>query len=288
MALKDIFVHADNTGDCKSRFAVAVNLAAKHRAHLTAVYVPALGAARSPHGKNHPAIPDSLFGSGAMRQDKKRADKLVSDDYERIRHAGEKVKGTFVRHAERAGVPHHWVYDEMPLLDAFALHARFCDVLVITPPVEKDATNRQILTLGLPVMLVPKHNHLPSSVGERIIVAWDRSPVALRAVNNARPFLREATEVKVLSVNLPLIYRGSVSGSGIIEHLMRHDIKATRLRVETENARLSDVILSTARKEKADLIVMGAYGKRGIRERILGGVTSNVISDTSVPLLLTH
>ncbi|MEK7691694.1 MAG: universal stress protein, partial [Bdellovibrionota bacterium] len=89
-------------------------------------------------------------------------------------------------------------------------------------------------------------------------------------------------------INLEPIYRWTVAGSGIIEHLARHDIKATRLRVTAENARLSDVILSSARQEKSDLIVMGAYGKRGLRERILGGVTSYVISDTTVPLLLTH
>jgi nucleotide-binding universal stress UspA family protein len=125
-------------------------------------------------------------------------------------------------------------------------------------------------------------------VGERIMIAWDRSPVALRAVNNARPFLREASEVKVLSVDLEPIYRGAVPGSGIIEHLARHDIEASRLRVTSESARLSDVILGAAREHGSDLIVMGAYGKRGLRERLLGGVTSHVVGDAEVALLLTH
>ena len=79
-----------------------------------------------------------------------------------------------------------------------------------------------------------------------------------------------------------------MAGSGIIEHLARHDIKATRLRVTGEDSRLSDVILATARQEGSDLIVMGAFGKRRLRHRILGGVTTHVVADTTVPLLLTH
>ena len=69
---------------------------------------------------------------------------------------------------------------------------------------------------------------------------------------------------------------------------MRHDIKAEPLRVTVKDPVLSDVILSTAAKEKIDLLVMGAYGNRGLRERILGGVTSHVINTTTVPVLLSH
>jgi nucleotide-binding universal stress UspA family protein len=213
---------------------------------------------------------------------------MVADAYERVREASEAAKDLFRREAERAGVLHHWVYDEGQLVDALALHARFCDVLVITQPEEKNPTDHPILTLGLPVLLVPHQGESRKRIGERIMIAWDRSPVALRAVNNARPFLREAAEVKVVSVNLEPLYRGAVPGSGIIEHLARHDIKATGLRVDVDNARLSDVILATAKQENSDLIVMGAYGKRGLRERILGGVTSHVISDSPLALLLTH
>ncbi len=111
---------------------------------------------------------------------------------------------------------------------------------------------------------------------------------ATRAVNNARPFLREAKAVKILSINLEPAERGAAPGSGITEHLARHDIKAEPLRVTVKDPVLSDVILSTAAKEKIDLLVMGAYGNRGLRERILGGVTSHVINTTTVPVLLSH
>jgi nucleotide-binding universal stress UspA family protein len=289
MPLRDIFLHADEGPDFKARLEVAVDLAATHRAHLTAVYVPVLprDTARARRGA-HLAMPAPvLVVEGAARRRTNPADLKLANAYERVREMSDRTKEVFERQAERAGVAHQWVYDEADLLEALALHARFCDVLVITQPEATDESRRMVLALGLPILMLPANSPFPR-IGRRILIAWDRSPVALRAVNNARPFLREAEEVKVLSVGLEPIYRGAISGSGIIEHLTRHDIKASRLRVEAGGARLSDVILSTAAKEKSDLIVMGAFGKRGVRERMLGGVTSTVIADTTIPLLLSH
>lgn len=290
MPLRDIFVHAGSDEQYRSRLDVAVDLASRHRAHLTGVYVATLPELPSTRADGHPAAPRGLFGltlagpSPRARSDERN----VAAAFERVRAAAEDAREVFREESERAGVDHHWVYDETPLPDALALHARFCDVLVISRPGGESLTDHPILTLGLPVLVVPAGPARSSRVGERIVIAWDRSPVALRAVNNARPFLREAAEVKVLSVNLEPIYRGAVPGSGIIEHLARHEIKAARLRVTAENERLSDVILRIARENGSDLIVMGAYGRRGLRERLLGGVTSHVVGDADVALLLTH
>ena len=289
MPLKDVFLHADSSTEFKSRLESATELAATHRAHLTAVYIPTLPKepARARRGAHLAMLQPVLAnGNGSGQRRLNPADLRLANAYERIHEESARVKDAFLRHAERSGVAAHWVYEESELLDALALHARFCDVLVITQPDESDRS-RQILTLGLPILMLPRKGRHPK-IGRRILIAWDRSPVALRAVNNARPFLREAEDVSVLSVNLEPIYRGATDGSGIIEHLARHDIRAKRLRVEAGDSRMSDVILSTAAKEHSDLIVMGAFGKRGLRERMLGGVTSNVISDTTVPLLLSH
>jgi nucleotide-binding universal stress UspA family protein len=290
MPLKDIFLHADSSAEFRPRMESAVDLAARHRAHLTAVYVPVLPRepARVRRGANLAMLQPAMSGADASAQRKANpADLRLANAYERLHAENDRAKEAFLRHAERAGVAAHWVYEEAELLDALSLHARFCDVLVITQPAESDRSRQMLLTLGLPILMLPRKGRHPT-LGRRILVAWDRSPVALRAVNNARPFLREAEDVLVLSVNLEPIYRGATDGSGIIEHLARHDIRAKRLRVNEANARLSEVILASAAREHCDLVVMGAFGKRGLRERMLGGVTSTVIADTAIPLLLSH
>jgi nucleotide-binding universal stress UspA family protein len=289
MPLKDVFLHADNGAEFRPRLESAIELAGRHRSHLTAVYVPTLPKERSRvrRGANLAGPQPLLAGASPGARRKQAGDQRMVDAFERVREEAERTKELFLRQSERAGVACHWVYEEAELLDALALHARFCDVLVMTQPEESDRSRQLVLALGLPILMLPAQGAFPQ-IGRRILVAWDRSPVALRAVNNARPFLREADEVKVLSVNLPPIYRGATDGSGILEHLNRHGIRASRLRANDAEARLSDVILGAAAQERCDLVVMGAFGKRGLRERMLGGVTSTVISDTSIPLLLSH
>jgi len=158
MPLKDIFLHAGSDTHFRPRLDVAVDLAAAHKAHLTAVYVPNLPKEQEgARSGAHPAVPGELLGIASRRAPPRasRKERMANAAYERVREASEAAKELFRDEAERAGVAHHWVYDEAPLLDALAVHARFCDVLVITQPMEKSVTEHPILTLGLPVLLVP-------------------------------------------------------------------------------------------------------------------------------------
>ena len=81
---------------------------------------------------------------------------------------------------------------------------------------------------------------------------------------------------------------GGVPGSGITEHLARHGITAEPKHVVTEDKNISEVILAQAREENADLIVMGAYEHSRLRERILGGVTYDILNLSPMPVLMNH
>ncbi|MSO92790.1 MAG: hypothetical protein EXQ86_05240 [Rhodospirillales bacterium] len=286
MPLKDIFLHADSGPEFRGRLGVALNLAAGHEAHLTAIFVPTLP--KEKRSRRASRVPMEVMGRRSKVARETSEDRIVSYAWERIRVASEEHERLFGRLADRASVPHRWIYDELPLLELLSLHARFCDVLIISQPATRAAAERLIAGLDLPVLLVPK-NYRSQRVGTNVMIAWDRSPAALRAANNALPFLREAIEVKVVSVNLkPIIDHRTSYTSGMIEHLARHNIEAERLLITAKDKRISDAILSAPEKQKSDLIVMGAFGKRrGLRGRLLGGVTSNVIQDTTAPLLLT-
>lgn len=289
MPLKDIFVCVDNSPASKTRLQSAVNLALAHEAHLTGIYVA------PPPKLPHRTGPSSHvlvgFLAEAVRADAQRR-KAIAEIFERTRLAAESVERNFLEQVRRVGIAHDWIYAEGDLLNALVLHARFCDVLLIGQPAGEwtlgdSPTDRLIIETGLPTLVVPAMGTYPE-IGKRIMIAWDRSPLATRAVNNARPFLRMAKEVRILSVNLESTKRDILPGSGIVEHLARHGIKATALRVTVKDPVLSDVILSRAKEEKTDLLVMGAYGNRGLRERILGGITSAIIKQATIPVLLSH
>jgi nucleotide-binding universal stress UspA family protein len=47
-------------------------------------------------------------------------------------------------------------------------------------------------------------------------------------------------------------------------------------------------LLSTAREENADLLVMGGYGRGPWREMFFGGATRELVAASLLPLLLVH
>ena len=172
-----------------------------------------------------------------------------------------------------------------------------CDVVVIG---QRDPDTREIagpnhmpdhvlLSAGRPVLVVPHVGTYPS-VGKRVMVAWDGSLPAARAVNDALPILRGAEKVNVITV-----YRHDVSadagrepGERICRHLARHGIAARSQHFRANGIGTGDLILSRAADEGTDLIVMGAYGHARWRELVLGGVTLHMLKHMTVPVLMFH
>ena len=91
-----------------------------------------------------------------------------------------------------------------------------------------------------------------------------------------------------MAINLEPDSHGGEPGSGIIEHLARHDIKATPVHITGVTDAVSDIILSQVKELDIDLIIMGAYSHSWLRERILGGNTYHLLNNSSVPMLMSH
>src|SRR5687768_8346280 len=120
MPLKDIFLHADSSSEFKPRLESATDLAATHRAHLTAVYVPTLPKepTRARRGAHLAMLQPALAGgNGSGQRRPSPADLRLANAYERIQEENARMKEVFLRHAERAGVAAHWVYEEGELLE---------------------------------------------------------------------------------------------------------------------------------------------------------------------------
>ena len=126
-----------------------------------------------------------------------------------------------------------------------------------------------------------------ANVGGRVLVAWNGSAQAARAVNDALPFLQSAERVVVVMVNPA---RGDrTEGTDIARHLARHGIAAEITDIVTDrNGNVGNVLLSRATDEAADLIVIGAYGHSRLRELVLGGVSRALLGHMTVPVLMAH
>lgn len=140
---------------------------------------------------------------------------------------------------------------------------------------------------GRPVLLLPPEGMAGHRFDE-IVIGWDGSRAAARALADALPFCERARAVTVVSVagekNLP----DTAATSDVVRHLHRHGISATQDEVLANGHDAGHALLSHCRQTGADLLVMGAYGHSRTREFILGGATRSVLDKPDVPTLLSH
>jgi nucleotide-binding universal stress UspA family protein len=125
---------------------------------------------------------------------------------------------------------------------------------------------------------------------ERVLLAWNGSLEAVRAMHAALPFLAMSREVVLLDGAAAVLEdEGTIMPYfHPLEHLARHGIAASRRRIHATAHEAGDALLHEAERMNADLLVMGAYGRSRLRERILGGATRRVLGQASLPVLMQH
>jgi nucleotide-binding universal stress UspA family protein len=123
---------------------------------------------------------------------------------------------------------------------------------------------------------------------DRVLVAWDGSRAATRAIGDAMPFLEKAKQVEVVIVGNKPPKSDEAPGADLGQHLARHGIKTTVKRITAPDIDVQSAILSHAADSSADLIVMGGYGHSRLREFVLGGVTRGLLESMTVPVLMSH
>ena len=179
------------------------------------------------------------------------------------------------------------------LLDEYA---RFADLLVLGQNHPEDPHNMSealadniVLEAGTPCMIVP-HILSRQFAAKRVLVAWNASREAARALKDAIPILRNANTVEVLLVNPshPGINEENLQLKNVSLFLEQHDI-VPQVRIEaTDKNKPGDTIIARASEFNADIIVMGAYGHSRLREIVLGGATRKILKQMTIPVFISH
>ena len=121
-----------------------------------------------------------------------------------------------------------------------------------------------------------------------MVVAWDFSQPAARAVADALPILEKAKRVELLTVTNEKVLPSKRSPADLAKNLAYHGVDVTIETVDALEEEIGDVLESYADIHKTDLLVMGAYGHSRVREFILGGATKSMLSRPPIPILLSH
>lgn len=183
----------------------------------------------------------------------------------------------------------HLAYTD--LLDVFAAQARVHDLTVLDAEavalnLDRGLIEKALFGSGRPLIVVPPG--CETFAARRIIVAWDGSAQAARALNDAMPLLRAADAVEVVSVAGEKDLSNAVPGAEVAPHLARHGVEATVKDLVAHHGDVAETLRNQAGLYRADMLVMGAFAHSWIREVVLGGVTRSLLKESPVPLFLSH
>ncbi len=276
MGFKTMLVHVDTGRSAPARLKLSADLAARSAAHVIGLYVrrPFQAPAFSDAG---PAM-DSLYRTyeNAAKADEALATAAFRDF----------IGGT--------SLSSEWRVTDGLAEEIVAAHARYADLVIVGQSEPDDATTTPsdlaetvVIASERPVLIVP-HIGVTKPPGKTVLLCWNGTREAARAVTGALPILKKADKVIILLVDPRDDGNPEGPGARVATWLARHGVKAIVKRDTAGDSDVGGVILSRAADQDADLIVMGLYGHSRMREWVLGGASRTLLASMTVPLLVAH
>jgi nucleotide-binding universal stress UspA family protein len=177
--------------------------------------------------------------------------------------------------------------------DHFGRVARRFDLAIVAQAEPETSAGEEMIaesTLfdsGRPMIMVPYIQKAPLKL-DRVMVCWDGSRSAARAIGDAMPLLERAGLVEVVIIANERGKEDEIPGADMGQHLARHGLKVVVKRTTAGDIDVADALLSHAADSSADFIVMGGYGHSRLREFVLGGVTRSILRSMTAPVLMSH
>jgi nucleotide-binding universal stress UspA family protein len=269
MSFKTILVHLDLGRNTRPRLDLAFTLAEKYDAHLVGFFALAELVV--------PPVPEGapLLIEAVMNQRRAAAERAAAEFHDKMKKEQYSAKSEW----------HARVDDGSFELKS---RAKYADLVIAGQPEPDGAgvpawfAHDLVMAAGRPVLYVPYAGRF-EDCGSRVLVAWNGSREAARAVEDALPFLQRSRATDVVT------FGGEASlDPDIGAYLARHDARASVGAQPTGGIDVGTAILSRAADGAADLIVMGAYSQSRLRELVLGGATRELFKSMTVPTLMSH
>ncbi|MDR3388007.1 MAG: universal stress protein [Rudaea sp.] len=270
----DILVHVRNTNGESLAARAAFVLAQRLEAHLYGMHVASLGAVAF-------STPETVVFQVH------EADHFYDEALARRNW----WQGLLEAHT----ISGEWLVAQGEPVEALCHAARWCDLVVAErPTLNPDAptgwgtVSRTVFGAGVPVVVVPEAAKI-QTLGESVLIAWNHSREAIRAIHGSLPLLRKGAKIVVLDG----VQQDALIGARHLPHLdlqkyfSRHGV-AAEFRAFNPKNDYGSAILASAHEMQADMIVMGAWGHSRIAELVLGGATRYLFQNSDLPLFVAH
>lgn len=269
---RDIAVFCDSSDKGKNAIHHAARIAQRFSAHLIGIY----GTTR----------PVSRASDGFVRGSRAISHVLIrrrKEEEQKILEAGHEFADTTRQYSissEFRIVWHDTINDDNV---ARTLHSD----MIVSPA--GWSAEHLLLTNGIPVLIIPD-DWKDREIGTRILVGWNRSREARRAISDAMAFMHSATKTTLLTVtnNKNENIFEEAPGLNMSEHLQRHDISVTLENIVSQGQSINDEILNHAHDIDANLLVIGAYSRPRTSEILFGGTTRSLLSQAQIPMLISR
>lgn len=278
MSFKTVFFAVGATQD-DGELERAMKICEPLGAHLV---VLVLGIAPPPPASPYGVVSNDIW-AGEIREGQESAQVRASAIEEKLRASGlpHTVEAQYI--------------DRGTVTTLAARFARYADLTLVMPQTEGFESmqcwvmNGALFESGRPILLLPS---APVSfpAAKRIVIAWDASVEASKAVRSSIGLLQGAEQVDAVLIDPVPSFEGHgpEPGADLATYLGRHGIEATVHRLPREGRDTGDLLRRTAMDLDADLIVMGGFGHSRLRQRIFGGTTTSMMKETTLPVLMAH
>jgi len=272
---------------------IVVNLSVGERGNAAAAYAVSLASALEAHLAGIAFVYEVIVPMGRMGYTPAEIIDALRYDNE---VAAKAAIDRFAKTTSLAGVSAEWAtvsVNSASAGDQFGRIARRFDLAIVGQPepepkaAEQKITESALFDSGRPVIFVPYIQKAPLKL-DRVMVCWDGSRPATRAIADAMPLLERARGVEVVIVANERGKQTEIEGADMGQHLARHGLAVEVHRITRGDIDVADALLSHAADAGTDFMVMGGYGHSRLREFVLGGVTHSILRAMTVPVLISH
>ena len=271
--MRSILLHADDDSSFDRRLDVALDLARAFDGHLTILntFAYPVGTMTDLQGAAFAAMAPVWKEQAAELRSKVEAD-MANED-----------------------VPWDWQEALGPPALGLLQHSSLMDLIVLGAREPVDPGRAPSWTAGelaiearCPVLVLPE-DCKRFDVAAPVLVAWDGSAEASHALRAALPFLARAESVFLASVAEKAAIHSDLPPLGGADYLARHGIACEVVELPDPGKQgVAGALIEAAELRQCGMVVMGAYGRARLAERIFGGVTRAMLNDVRLPLLMTH
>ena len=274
--LRALLVHVDASERCHARLVTARNLARQHNARLTALFADLPRELDTPYAYAAGSTAAQWLQQmehGRRCAARQRFDAVLGRD-------GDAIWSELSGDALALGVARQALYTDLVVL------GQHDSAGVDAPALPDDFVETVIIAGGRPALIVPRRASPPQQL-HTIVVAWKPSKSAAHALAGSLPLLRQAREVHVVSW-AESAAPDAHSADGVLGYLQSHGVRTHWQQHAKAPRDICDALLSHCALVEADLLVMGCYSHGRMRERLLGGLTREMLRSMRLPVLMAH